>query len=95
MPHRDPDFEALRLALRLALVDAVPAGLPPDAHRAALETARNRLMRHLQQDSDGQAMPQTLIGIRDRAKLAAALAGAFADALECRNSGRSDFGGAF
>ena len=71
----------MRIAFRLALLDAVPAGQPPARRRAALEAAHARLWVLLERDPSPAGLPDLVQGIRDRAVLAAALEGGYEDAL--------------
>ena len=80
LPIPDPDRAALRLAFRLALLDAVPPGGSIDQRCTALETARDHLAALLSRDANATDLPDTLRGIRDRAILAAALQGGFDEA---------------
>ena len=76
----DPDRTAVRLALRLALLDAVPPEGSIAQRCAALEAARDRLDALLLGDANATDLPDMLRGIRERAILAAALQGGFDDA---------------
>lgn len=69
----------MRLAFRLALLDAVPNGSIAE-RCAAIEAARDRLAALLSQDANASDLPDTLRGIHDRAVLAVALQGGFDEA---------------
>ncbi|WP_458095272.1 hypothetical protein [Roseomonas sp. WA12] len=70
----------MRLAFRLALLDAIPPDGSIAQRCAALEVARDRLGAFLVADANANALPSILHGIRDRAVLAAALEGGFEEA---------------
>jgi len=75
-PRPSADPAALRIAFRLALLDAVPPALAPDAACRALSVARDRLDGHL-----GRAEVSTL-RTAEAAVAAAALRAAYEDVLE-------------
>ena len=70
----------MRLAFRLALLDAMPSEGSVAERCAALEAARDRLAALLARGEEAPDLPDPLRGIRDRAILAVALQGGFDEA---------------
>ncbi|MBP0495305.1 hypothetical protein [Roseomonas indoligenes] len=80
MPPVHPDRDALRLAFRLALLDAVPRDGTAAERCAALEAARDRMAAALLLPGPPDGLPDEAMAVRDRAILAVALEGGFEDA---------------
>jgi hypothetical protein len=78
LPQLRPDPDAVSLAFRLALSDAVPAGASREERCRALEAARDRLHRLVEA---GAGLPE-LAGELDRAFLLRALQKGFEQAWE-------------
>ena len=72
--------DALRLAFRLALLDAVPADAGMAERCVALNAARDRLAAALPVPGPAEGLPEVLRGLEERVVLAAALQGGFDDA---------------
>ena len=74
------DSHTLRLAFRLALLDAVPRDGSMVERCAALDAARDRMAAALLLPGPPDGLPEEARSVRDRAILAVALEGGFEEA---------------